>query len=170
MTPWCHGPRLLLPYHFILFNKWPSSTGASDGSLQPPSSDQTGEAGHALPRSCTLEEENRHWRTTSLVVSPAYSWKTFKKGEWVAWRRRNPHLIQRMISGLKYQSHHQKGLCCPWLSFRGHPSSWRDPSPAPTTEGAAPLWGPGPCCGRWPRRGAELLTLSEPAHNLFRSS
>lgn len=55
------------------------------------------------------EEENRHWSTSSLS-SIFLENITLKNGEWAAQPERN-HLIQRVTSGLKYLSHHQKGLC-----------------------------------------------------------
>ena len=80
------------------------------------------------------EEENRHGSTSSLS-SIFLENITFKKGWGVAQGGRHPHLIQRVTSGLKYSSDHQKGLCSPWLSFTGN---------TPLRPWGLPSWGPGP--------------------------
>lgn len=81
--------------------------------------------------------------------------------------------MQRTTSGFKDLSHPQKGLCCPWPSFRGHQSDWRERPSTPHGGGGAAflgVWALGSV--RWPWRGTESLpdAQSKQTQNLVRSS
>lgn len=173
----CHEHKHLLSYCFIILSRWalvrmvqmapcshqpqakeerPGTGAYPPQKLQPTftHTPATRKAGKCLyfgqPAKIEIllrEEENRHWRTASSLSSIFLENFAFKKGEWEAQGGRNHHLMQRTTSGFKDLSHPQKGLCCPWPSFRGHQSDWRERPSTPRPRGL-PLWGSGPW-GLW---------------------